>query len=152
MTDMLFLFWFHRSGWPVNKPRKCFFNPLSSKTHEKCFLQFLMGRKWKKKTTNICFFGGFPYSRRRNWIMMAGSATPDIACLLLQVCYLSVNNEDVLRNKYSFQLISFILQCFSYLDHKWKVLGSDQNFITHITESQHCRCWKGPQEIIESNP
>lgn len=28
--------------------------------------------------------------------MMAGSATPDIACLLLQVCYLSVNNEDVL--------------------------------------------------------
>lgn len=41
--------------------------------------------------------------------MMAGSVAPETECLFLLVSYLSVETEDIFRNKYSFQLISFIL-------------------------------------------
>lgn len=52
--------------------------------------------------------------------MIAGDVVPGTACPFLLVSYLSVETEYIFRNKYNFQLTSFILNALTILIQKEK--------------------------------
>lgn len=50
--------------------------------------------------------------------MIAGNVIPGTACLFLLISYISVATEEIFRNKYNFQLTSFILNALPVLIQK----------------------------------